>query len=148
MIYNSESAPDCSVNIDPLLVNITNTSDQKFKGDETEDSGWIYNLILLAPCNDWEMMFIVRVFRCEWQPRHCKIKNKLLPYYNGFYFYSGYMLYDQTLHSGFKHHSRISEIQQNCKTKGLGYPPPVVYKLSETASPWKINLWICACTAL
>lgn len=39
MIYNSESAPDCSVNIDPLLVNITNTSDQKFKGDETEDSG-------------------------------------------------------------------------------------------------------------
>lgn len=94
MIYNSESAPDCSVNIYPLLVNITNTSDQKFKGDETEDSGWIYNLILLAPCNDWEMMFIVRVVGVNdsYVTVELRINSFLIKTgFTFFYFYNDYM---------------------------------------------------------
>lgn len=52
MIYNSESTRVCLVYIDPLLVNITNSSD---KGDDTEDSDEIYKcaLNLHDPCNDW-----------------------------------------------------------------------------------------------
>lgn len=77
MIYNFQSAPICSVNIDSLLVNITNASDQE--GGVKLKILIKYTLNLHDPCNDLEMMLIVLVFRCERQLRHCRIKNKQLP---------------------------------------------------------------------